>query len=143
MRSWFAAVAMLAGLAPAALAGGVHAKIEGPGPDGTTYTVRTYSCNATDQFDPWAHAEGMVDGKRQSVLLRLHPAGAPGVYQFSRAWPQEGRWMIRLNLGHPPAPATVTTLRADGSVKRNQLFFRTDGSPECSRALNPKAEPGC
>jgi hypothetical protein len=87
MRSWFAALALLVGLAPATLAGGIHAKIEGPGPDGCTYTVRTYSCDPTDKLEPCALAEGLVDGKRRSVLLRLAPAGEHGMYQFARSWP--------------------------------------------------------
>lgn len=45
--------------------------------------------------------------------------------------------MIRLSLGHPPAPATVTTLRADGSVETNELFEKSDGGQECSKALKP------
>ena len=143
MRSWLAALALLVGLAPAALAGGIHAKIEGPGPDGRTYTVRTYSCGPTDKLDPWGFAEGVVDGKRQSLLLRIKPTGDHGVYQFTRVWPQGGRWMIRVSLGHPPSPATVATLRPDGTVKRNELYFKSDGSEQCYRALRTKGDSDC
>jgi hypothetical protein len=51
--------------------------------------------------------------------------------------------MIRLSLGHPPAPASVTTLRADGTVKGNKLYFKSDGSRECQKALNPKGGSDC
>lgn len=77
------------------------------------------------------------------MLLRLAPAGEYGVYQFARAWPQEGRWMIRLALGHPPAPATVAALRADGTVKSNKHYLNSDGFKEAHRALKPKGEPDC
>jgi len=146
MRRWLAALALLLTFAPAAFAGGLHARIEGPGPNGVTYTARTFSCEPDTKLEPWAIAEGLVDGKRHSVLLRLEPTAEHGVYEFTRAWPQEGRWMIRLSLGHPPAPATVATLRADGTVGSNKLYFKTDGAQECSRALRPKgakAEDGC
>jgi hypothetical protein len=138
MHRWLAATALLVTLAPAALAGGLHARIEGPGTDGITYTARALSCDPDTRLEPWAHAEGLVDGKRRSVLLRLEPSSEHGVYHFTRTWPQEGRWMIRLSLGHPPAPATVATLRADGTVKSNKLYFKSDGGLECSRALRPK-----
>ena len=137
MRKWIVALALLTCFAPAAFAGGPHARIEGPAPDGVTYTARMLSADPDDQFDPWALAEGVVGGKRRSVLLRVEPTAEKGVYTFQRRWPEEGRWMIRFNLGHPPAPATVVTLRPDGSVQKNALHRRTDGSPECQRGLRP------
>jgi len=90
---------LFASVAPAAFAGSLHARIEGPGPDGSTYTARSYS-----------------------------------------TWPKEGRWMIRFMLGHPPAPATVAALRADGSVESNKLYDKSDGSQECHKALRVKGE---
>lgn len=147
MHRLFVALALLVSVAPAALAGGLHAKIEGPGRDGATYTARMYSCNPADKFEPWAIAEGVVDSTRRSVLITLKPTAKHGVYQFTRTWPEKGTWMIRLNLGHPPAPATVTTLGPDGKVIDNQLYWKTDGSPECSRVLRPllsaKGREGC
>ena len=137
MRKWIVAIALLSCLAPAAFASGLHAQIEGPAPDGLTYTARMISARPNDIFEPWAYAEGVVDGKRRTVLLRVEPTAESGVYTFQRRWPEEGRWMVRFNLGHPPAPATVVTLRKDGSVRRNALNRRTDGSPECHRALRP------
>lgn len=135
MRSGFAVFALLLALAPAAMAGGIHARIEGPGPDGRTYTVRTYDLAPTDQLEPWALAEGVVDQHRKSVLLRLTPTGEHGVYHIERTWPAEGTWMIRLSLGHPPAPATVATLRADGTVAKNRWYRNSDGTRECHQAL--------
>jgi hypothetical protein len=137
MRLWVVALALVVSLAPAALAGGIHARIEGPDRDGLTYTARTVACDANTALEPWAIAEGLVDGMRQSVLIRLKPTSEHGVYRFTRTWPTEGRWMIRLSLGHPPAPTTVATLRADGTVRDNRLYFRSDGLKECRKALTP------
>jgi hypothetical protein len=138
MRTWIIALALFVSLAPAAVAGGIHARIEGPDRDGATYTARTYSCDENDRLEPWAYAEGVVGGKRHSVLIRLEPTSEHGVYRFTRTWPTEGRWMIRYSLGHPPAPATVATLRADGTVRSNKLYLNSDGSRECSKALRPR-----
>lgn len=143
MRRWTVALALLVSLAPAAFAGGLHARIEGPDRDGLTYTVRTFSNGENAALEPWAIAEGLVGGKLRSVLLRLEPTSEYGVYRFRRAWPREGRWMIRLSLGHPPAPATVASLRADGTVERNRFYFHTDGSRECRRSLKPHSAEGC
>src|SRR5262245_22741887 len=138
MRKWILALALLSSQVPVALAGGILARIEGPDRDRVTYTARTLSLDANDTLEPWASAEGVVDGKRRSVLIHLEPTSEHGVYRFTRTWPEEGRWMIRLSLGHPPAPATVATLRPDGTVKQNKLYYKTDGIRECHRALKPK-----
>ncbi len=145
MRAWLIGFALFVSLAPAAFAGGLYARIEGPDPDGLTYTVRTFSCDQNTKLEPWGLAEGVVDGKPRSVLLRLKPSSEHGVYHFTRVWPQEGPWMIRVSLGHPPAPATVAMLRADGTVKNNKLYFKSDGSMECRRALSrmTKIDEGC
>jgi hypothetical protein len=149
MRRWLVTLALSLSLASAAHAGGLHGRIEGPGPDGVTYTARMIGLHDGDALQPWALAEGAVDGKRRSVLIRLEPTSEPGVYTFARTWPKDGTWMIRLSLGHPPAPATVASLRADGSVKSNKLHYKTDGFPECSLALrkflkfDPNSEDNC
>lgn len=135
MKRLLAALVLLATTLTTAHAGGVHAMVEGPAKDGVTYTVRAQACSPEIKLEPWAHAEGLVEGKRQAVLLRLEPTSEHGVYTFQRAWPKQGDWLLRVNLGAPPAPATVTTLRRDGRVKENQLFWNTDGSPECQKAL--------
>ena len=142
MRHILALLPLLA-LAPAAFAGGLHARIEGPAPDGVTYTARAYSAKPDDTFEPWALAEGRFEGRRQSVLIRVEPTAEHGVFKFSRTWPKEGRWMIRFMLGHPPAPATVAALGPDGTVQGNKLYDKSDGSQECSEALRVKGEkPG-
>lgn len=135
MKRLLAALVLLATTLAPAHAGGVHAKVEGPAKDGVTYTVRAMACSPDIALEPWGHAEGLVDGKRQAELLRLEPTSEHGVYTFKRVWPEKGDWMLRINLGAPPAPATVTSLRRDGRVKDNQLFWNTDGHPECQKVL--------
>jgi len=136
-RSLAVAAALLATSAAAAFAGEPQARIEGPAADGVTYTVRVQSVDATTSLMPWGYAEGVVDGKRKSMLLRIDPTGEVGVYQFARVWPEEGRWMLRVSLGHPPAPATVASVNADGAIKSNKLHWKTDGNKECHKALVP------
>lgn len=140
-RSLAAAAVLLCSLAPAALAGRLYANIEGPDADGGTYTVRTFACDENTSLEPWAIAEGVVDGKPQMVLLRLKPTSEHGVYRFERTWHERGHWMIRLSLGHPPAPATVATVNADGTIKSNKHYYKSDGSQECRKALRAWMDP--
>ncbi len=143
MRRPIFALVLLASLVTAAHARGVKAHIEGPTRDGSTYTVRMQSLRDGTPLEPWALAEGVVDGKSRSVLLRVEPTGEPGVYRFKRAWPNEGRWAIRMCPGNPAIPTTVALVRTDGSVKRQTFHRHTDGMPECLRALGVKPGEGC
>lgn len=134
-RSLAAAAALLVTLAPAALAGGANAKIEGPGRDGRTYTVRTYQCQNPASLNVTASAEGVVDGKRQTVPLALKKSGKPGVFQFTRNWPASGQWVIRMHLGDGHMPVTLTALDKKGVVKTNELIWDSDGHKECEALL--------
>jgi len=140
LRSYAAAAALLVTLAPAALAGGANAHVEGPGRDGRTYTVRTYHCANPSALNVRAWAEGLVNDKRQSVPLTLKKTGKAGVYQFTRTWPAEGLWMIRMELGDSHAPVTVTKLDEKGVVRENQLIWDSDGKKECDAMFAGKSD---
>ena len=143
MRRAFVTLLLLALFGSVVHARGVHARIEGPAPNDDTYTVRLEALRDGTPLEPWALAEGVVDGKSRSVLLRVEPTGEPGVYRFKRAWPNEGRWAIRMCPGNPAIPTTVALVRTDGSVERQTFHRHTDGMPECLRALGVKPGEGC
>ena len=138
LRSIAAATALVAVLAPAALAGGMNAKVEGPGKDGRTYTVRTYQCSNPSALKVAAWAEGVVDGQRQTLPLTLKKAGKAGVYQFTRTWPANGEWVVRMQLGEGHLPVTVTTFDAKGAVQQNELIWEGDPVKHCEALLAGK-----
>lgn len=141
MHRLFVALALLVSVAPAALAGGLHATIEGPAKDGVTYTVRALDCPPGITLKPWVCADGLADGRLVSLRLRLEPAAEQGVYTFKRTWPHRGDWMLRVNLGDPhPGPATVASVGRDGRVQKSQLFWNTYGVPECRKVLEKLAK---
>ena len=39
-------------------------------------------------------AEGLVDGKRQSVPLSFTPTSKPGFFAVKKQWPSEGAWVL-------------------------------------------------
>ncbi|MFM8559671.1 MAG: hypothetical protein ACKOC6_08755, partial [bacterium] len=135
MRRIFIALALLSLLGTNAHARSLHAQLEGPSADGAAYTVRAVGAAADTPLEPWALAEGVVDGAHRTVLLRLEPTREHGVYRLAHTWPHEGRWVLRIMLGNRDASAAVVSLRADGSVERTSLHRHTDGFPECMRAL--------
>jgi len=125
----------------AALAGGVSARIEGPGKSGA-YTVRTYQCSNPAALKVTVWAEGVVDGKRQTVPVAIQKTKTKGVYQFTRTWPENGQWAIRMALaGGGHSPVTLTSLGEKGSVKANCLIWDGDGQRELAAILN--GDDGC
>ena len=135
MKRLLTALVLLVTTLTTARAGGLHATLEGPAKDGVTYTVRALPSAPDVVLEPWVIAEGLYDGKRVSWRLRLKPTSQHGVYTFQRGWPERGDWMLRVNLGGPPAPVTVATLTRDGRVGENQLYWNSYGVQECNRAL--------
>lgn len=127
---------LLAALAPAAVAGrGANAKVHGPGEDGR-YTVQTYLVTNPSRLRITAWAEGLVDGKRLTVPIRVERTREKGVYKFSRSWPVHGRWAIRMDLGHRDLPVNVTALGENGDVSGNKTVWEGDGLEECLAILD-------
>ncbi|MEY2710912.1 MAG: hypothetical protein RL487_695 [Actinomycetota bacterium] len=140
------ALVMLASLASFSFAGevrGLHGRVEGPARESATYTLRVHATRSDTRLEPWGMAEGVVEGKHRTVLLRLEPTDRRGVYRFQRAWPQEGRWMLRIFLGNAAAPLTIATLRDDGTVGETRYLTGTDGIQECLRALGVPVPEDC
>jgi hypothetical protein len=130
---------MVATLAPAALAGGMHAKVEGPAKDGRTYTVRTYQCSDPANLKVAVWAEGLVSGKRQTLPLAIKKTSKAGVFQFTRNWPASGEWMLRVQFPGAHAPVTLTELNGNGSVRTVDLIWEGDGVKQCEAILSGKS----
>lgn len=144
MRRLLFALVLLGLIGTEAHARRLYARLEAPTAEGTSYTVRAVGASADTPLEPWALAEGVVGDTHRSVLLRLEPTTEHGVYRLARKWPHEGRWVLRIMLGHRDASAAVVSLRPDGSVARTTWHRHSDGMQECIRALKitPKGD-GC
>ena len=58
--------------------------------------VRGYACVAPEKTTVSATAEGTVNGRRQSIPLKLVPLSGESTYALIRQWPTEGKWVITL-----------------------------------------------
>jgi hypothetical protein len=63
--------------------------------------VRGYACGAPEKTTISAVAEGIVDGKRKSIPLKLIPLSGESTYALTRQWPAEGKWVITLVEANP------------------------------------------
>jgi len=132
-RDWRtpALVGLLAlALAPVATAGGTHLRVEGPGPDGRTYTVRTPPGSTAGAGSLLVRAEFDEDGRR-TVGLPLVKSSRSGVFHFTRTWPADQRWMLRVSSLDTPMPVALVSVDRRGRVRRTRQVLEGDGLREC------------
>ncbi|HVS61612.1 MAG TPA: hypothetical protein VHE82_13055 [Gemmatimonadaceae bacterium] len=66
---------------------------------GAFLTVRTYHHGEFQSTTVTGTAEGVVDGKRQSMRLDIRPGSQPGMYVVRWQRPATGRWVLVINSG--------------------------------------------
>jgi hypothetical protein len=126
--------ALTTAIAPLAHAGGSRASVEGPFKD-ASYAVRTANCGAASWLSVTATAEGVVNGQRRSMPIKLSTTKEKGVYRFTRTWPSEGQWMVRVQVRDGHGPVTLASIASDGHVGENEYLWDTDGRHECDQKL--------
>jgi hypothetical protein len=88
------------------------------------FAVRTENCDHAAEALITATAEGLVNGARQSMALRLLPGSGPGVYLVSSGWPAQGIWVVRLIGTCAGAKAgAVVPIGLGGFIRESSKFF--------------------
>jgi hypothetical protein len=78
---------------------------------GAVLAVRALVCDDLAAVRVTGIAEGMVNGTRQSVTLRLIPiVTAPGVFVVQQQWPAQGQWVLHLAGACPSSKAEASTI---------------------------------
>ncbi len=115
---------------PVALAGGFYIAVEAPTSStdpqlkDAVVLVRPYGCHTPTDASLSATAEGLVDGRRQSIPLQLTLAST-GVYAVKRQWPTEGVWVLAISGKY--LNATSSALVELGPKGKVQWRFSGDG----------------
>ncbi len=146
-RSGIAACAMVS-LAISALAGGFTFSIGSPVASqdfrskSAAFVFRTEGCAGTAKPQIGATAEGLVNGARQSVALKLVETSRPGVYAVNQTWPPEGEWVIALQGKCADANAgAIVPIGPKGFVRESSRFFpRPATTAEIEASLKALAE---
>ncbi len=72
-------------------------------------------------------AEGLINGKRQSVAVAVTSTSKPGVFVVRKQWPSEGVWVLLVTAHRGSiSTSTLVELRGDGEAK---LAGRTSLTP--------------
>ena len=79
--------------------------------------AHTTACHSPEKTTVIATAEGIVNGKLQTIPLKVMNLSEPGVYAVAQEWPRQGSWTVRLVAMNPDYPnyATSVTVPVRGS----------------------------
>jgi hypothetical protein len=88
------------------------------------FAVRGENCADAAKIQVTGTAEGMVDGARRSIPLRLVAGETAGTFAVSHDWPQEGTWVVNLtgHCGNAVASAVVP-MGPNGFLRESSKFF--------------------
>lgn len=82
-------------------------------------TVMPTGCGDPANAKVTATAEGMIQGKRTTIALKISPLSRPGLYAITRQWPAEGKWAVRVVAEYSGATTSaLIPIRAEGADRR-------------------------
>jgi len=98
------------------------------------------SCADPEKSTVTATAEGIVNGKRTTIPLKVVKLAEPGAFAVTREWPQEGDWVVRLVATHPAFGTFATGIVApvsggEVSPASAKIYRRAPTSDDVDTAL--------
>jgi hypothetical protein len=143
-RTRFALVpALVLGSAMISLAGGFWISIQNPSTikdaaaKNAVVLVRVDGCHNPADAAVTGTAEGVVDGQRRSIPLKLVPVAQPGTYAVEPQWPADGVWVLAFR-GKVQTLETGTLVRlTPGKFEKQstELLRRKITAEDIDRAL--------
>lgn len=103
--------------------------------------ARLTGCHNPEKAAIAATAEGIVDGKAQSVPLTLIPLSSPGVYALRREWPLAGTWVVKVvAMNNGLTTSFVVRMDQRGFDRASARYFqRAPNDAEVAALLGKKA----
>lgn len=136
-------------LATRAFAGGFWVELNNPEANaeakakGAVLIAHLTGCHDAAKAKVTATAEGMVNGKRQSITLTPVPLSQPGMYAITREWPAEGTWAVKF-IGVDAVKLTtsaVARIEANGFNRASAKHFpRVPTTAEVDAVLAGKTD---
>ena len=94
--------------------------------------VRPLLCDDPAGVTITGTAEGVVNGRRQSMALRLVSMPTAGVHAIPREWPDGGQWVLHLS-GTCPSPkaaaSTIVPVAGNSFIREKTQVLREPATP--------------
>jgi hypothetical protein len=68
------------------------------------------ACHSPEKTTVTATAEGVVNGRRQTIPVKVINLSRPGAFAVSRQWPPQGTWTVKMVATNPDYPNYATSL---------------------------------
>jgi len=103
--------------------------------------ARITACHSPAKTTVSATAEGVVNGTRQSIPLKVIALSTAGTFAITHEWPETGNWAIKMVATNPEykdyATSVVVPVRGDSpQLAVAQHYFHAASDAEVSLALN-------
>ena len=123
MRPSVTSVAAIVAVGLPLLAGALMVEVGNPtaNPEALTkhavLVLRTSACHSPEKTSLTATAEGVIDGQRRTIPLKLIPLSTPRTFAIAREWPSGGTWVLKFVARNPEYQnyATGALVRFDGN----------------------------
>jgi hypothetical protein len=99
------------------------------------------ACHSPEKTLVTATAEGIVNGQRQTIPLKVIPLSQPGSFVIARQWPSNGEWAVKMIATNPDYKNYATSLvvpikgnTANGASSK--VFYRAASEDEVNSVLN-------
>ncbi len=129
------------------LAGALLLKVDNPNanPEAlkrhAVLVVQISACRSPEKTSVSATAEGVLNGVRHSVPLKVISLSTAGTYAVTREWPEDGSWAIKMVATNPDyanyATSVIVPVRK-ASVQWSEAtsYFHAPTASEISLAIN-------
>jgi hypothetical protein len=88
------------------------------------FALRIEGCADPAKAQITGTAEGILNGARRSVVLKVTPASKPGVYAVEQQWPAEGQWVVSLRGACAGENAgAIIPFGPKGFIRESSKFF--------------------
>jgi hypothetical protein len=107
MRTLCKSLIVLSTITAPLFAGGLWLEIGNPAANpeaqakNAVLIARATSCHSPAKTSITATAEGIVNGVRRSIPLKVAPLSTEGIFAITREWPEQGTWVIKLVATNP------------------------------------------
>ncbi len=108
------------------------------------FVFRTEGCAEPAKAQISGTAEGIVNGARRSVVLKVMSTSKPGVYAVGQNWPAEGHWVVSLRgTCAGESAGAIVPIGPKGFIRESSKFFsRPATDAEIDASLKALAQEG-
>jgi hypothetical protein len=102
------------------------------------------ACHSPEKTTVTAFAEGLANGKRQIITLKVTPLSQSGSFAVAHQWPRDGIWAVKMIATNPDyrnySTAIVVPFHGDTTDRASaKVFYHAPSAEEVDSVLKQTA----